>query len=186
MGDRIKIGERSSFNMNRKRKLFDVLEPQGFYKGLHYRKGKLIEVYDWFPNIITNEGKNDLWDVYFSDGTQKASSSWFMGLISDASYSAIAAANTMASHAGWTEFTDYDQATRPAWGPGAPSSQIITNASPAIFDFNDTGTVKGIFITSNSTKGGTTGILFSAGLFTSGDVPVVDEDQIKLTYAASL
>lgn len=185
MGDRINMLDGAKYNLNRKRIITDDFHPKGFYKGELYRGGKLIELFDWFPNLITNEGKNDIWDVYFSDGTQKAASSWFMGLISAASYSAIAATNTMASHGTWLEYTAYDESTRPAWGPGNPSAQTVTNASPAIFNFNATGTVKGIFIVSNSTKSGTTGVLWSVGLF-AADIPVVDEDQIKLTYAASL
>ena len=180
----MKILDAIGFSMNRKRNILDGLEPKGLYIANHYRKGRLIEKYP-IPNLVTSEGKNKIWDVMFHDATQIAASSWFMGLISAASYSAIAVANTMASHGTWLEFTDYTQSTRPAWGPGASSGQIITNASPCTFDFDDTGTLKGIFIVSNSTKAGTTGVLWSVGLFAS-DVDVVDEDQIKLTYSAAL
>lgn len=149
----------------------------------HYRDGQKIGRYD-IPNDITNQGKNSLFEVYFHDGTQIAASSWFIGLISLASYSALAAGDTMASHAGWTEFTGYSQATRVAWGPGAAASQSITNASPATFDINATGTVKGIFVVSNSTKGGTTGTLWSTALF-SADIPVASADQLRVTYTVS-
>lgn len=136
-------------------------------------------------NDITNEGKNELLDIMFSDGTQIAASSWYIGFISLSGYTALAAADTMASHGGWTEFTGYSQATRVAWGPGAPSSQSITNASPATFDINASGTVKGVFVTSNSTKSGTTGKLWATALFSTGDVPVVNGDQLKITYTVS-
>lgn len=149
----------------------------------HLRDGVVIGVQD-FPNDITNQGKNSLFEVYFHDGTQIAAASWFIGLISLASYSALAAGDTMASHAGWTEFTGYSQATRVAWGPGAAASQSITNASPATFDVNATGTVKGIFVVSNSTKGGTTGTLWSTALF-SADIPVASADQLRVTYTVS-
>jgi hypothetical protein len=46
---------------------------------------------------------------------------------------------------------------------------------------NASGTVKGIFITSNNTKSGTSGKLWSTALF-SADVPVVNGDQLKITY----
>lgn len=135
-------------------------------------------------NDIVNQGKNDLFDIMFSDGTQIASSSWFIGLISNSGFSALAAADTMASHAGWTEFTGYSQSTRVAWGPGEPASQSITNASPATFDINASGTVKGIFVPTNSTKGGTSGRLWSTALF-AADVPVTSGDQLRVTYTVS-
>jgi hypothetical protein len=135
-------------------------------------------------NDITNEGKNTIFDVMFHDGTQIASSSWYLGLISNSGYSALAAGDTMSSHSGWTEFTAYTQSTRVAWGPGAAASQSTTNASPATFDINASGTVKGIFVTSNSTKSGTTGKLWATGLFTA-DVPVSNGDQLKVTYTVS-
>lgn len=145
--------------------------------------GNLKARYD-FRNDITNQGKNSLFEIMFHDGTQIASSSWFIGLISNASYSALAAGDTMSSHAGWTEFTGYSQSTRVAWGPGAAASQSITNASPATFDINATGTVKGVFVVSNSTKGGTTGTLWATALFTA-DVPVANGDQLRVTYTVS-
>lgn len=163
--------------------LEDRFRPQGHFRIHHYRDGKEIGVYD-VKNLVVNQGKNDILGVYFHDGTQTASSSWFMGLISLTGYSAIAAGDTAASHAGWTEFTGYSETTRQLWGQGAASSQSITNSTPATFTINASGTVKGAFIISNSTKGGTTGTLWAAALF-SADVPVNNGDQLKVTYTLS-
>ncbi len=149
----------------------------------HYRDGKFLQKFD-FPNDITNEGKNTLFEIMFHDGTQIANASWFIGLISLSGYSALAAADVMNSHGGWTEFTGYSQSTRVAWGAGAAASQSITNSSPATFDINASGTVKGIFVTSNSAKSGTTGKLWATALFTA-DVPVTNGDQLRSTYTVS-
>lgn len=156
---------------------------EGRWQAEHYRQGQLLNKYD-FPNDITNQGKNSLFEIMFHDGTQIANSSWFIGLISNSGYSALAAADVMSSHAGWTEFTGFSQSTRVAWGAGAAASQSITNASPATFDITSSGTVKGIFVVSNSTKGGTTGTLWSTALF-SADVPVANGDQLRVTYTVS-
>lgn len=157
---------------------------RGFYPKIeHYRDGKLFDIYS-LHNDITNVGKGYILDTMFFNQTQIASSSWFIGLISNSGYSALAAADTMASHSGWTEFTGYSESTRVAWGPGASSSQSTTNATPATFDINATGTLKGIFVVSNSTKGGTTGTLWATGLF-AADVPVSNGDQMKITYTVS-
>jgi len=160
------------------------LKPKGRFIVEHFDKdGNLKGQYD-FPNGITNVGKNLLLDVMFSDETPIATASWFIGLIDSSGYSALAAADTMASHAGWNEFTSYTEANRVAWGVGAAASQSITNASPATFNVSGSGTVKGVFVVSNNTKSGTTGTLWATALF-SAEVPVSNGDQLKITYTVS-
>lgn len=161
----------------------------------HYRKGKRIGSYR-FKNGITNQGKNKLLDVMFHADTQITA--WFLGLIDNSGFSALAAADTYASHAGWAEFDDYtddansDSAvTRPAWTEGAASGQSITNSSVIVFDITATGTVKGVFVvgggsapsTKNDTAGG--GTLWSTALFSGGDVPVLNGDALRVTYTVS-
>lgn len=174
-------GEIETFNALSE--LEDTFKPQGSFRIKHYRDGKEIGVYD-VKNLVVNQGKNDILGVYFNSGTQTTSSSWYMGLISSSGYSAIAAGDTASSHAGWNEWTGYSESNRQAWGQGTPASQSITNASPATFTINATGTVKGAFIITNNTKGGTSGILWAAALFTA-DVPVNNGDQLKVTYTLS-
>ena len=90
----------------------------------------------------------------------------------------------MSSHAGWNEFTSYTEGNRVAWGPGSASSQSVTNSTPATFNINGSGTVKGVFIVSNNTKSGTAGTLWATALF-GADVPVTSGDQLKITYTVS-
>jgi len=64
---------------------------------------------------------------------------------------------------------------------------ISNSASPATFSINATATIGGAFLTSNNTKGGTTGILFSASDFAApGDRSVVSGDTLSVTYTFSL
>jgi hypothetical protein len=159
-------------------------KPKGKFIVEHFdSEGTLKGKYE-FNNDIVNVGKNDILGTYFSGATQTASANWVIGLISNSGYSALAAADTMASHAGWTEFTGYSQANRVAWGPGSASSQSVTNSTPATFDMNASGTVKGVFVTNNNTKSGTTGTLWATALFAS-DVPVTNGDQLKVTYTVN-
>ena len=184
LGDAFNFLQKAVGLVTRNRGQQQKLPLRGRFKVEHLDKdGNLKAVYD-FPNDIVNQGKNDIFEIMFHDGTQVASSSWYIGLISNSGYSALAAADTMASHAGWTEFTAYSQSTRVAWGPGAAASQSITNASPATFDINGSGTVKGIFIATNSSKSGTSGRLWATALF-SADVPVTSGDQLRVTYTVS-
>jgi hypothetical protein len=147
----------------------------------HWRDGIKIGEYP-IGNGVTNVGKNSILDIYFNSGTQIASSSWVIGLIDNSGFTALAASDTMGSHAGWTEFTGYSQSTRVAWGQGSASSQTVTNGTPGTFDCSSSGTVNGIFITSNSTKGGTSGLLWSNGSF-GAPVPVVSGDSLKISYS---
>lgn len=183
MNDRMNLQQKIGCSVVRNRALNDLLSLRGKFQVEHWRGGEKIATYD-FHNDITNEGKNLILDVMFHDGTQIASTSWFAGLISNSGYSALAAADVMNSHAGWTEFTSYSQSTRVVWGMGAASSQQITNSSPMTFDITGSGTVKGIFMTSNSTKSGTSGKLWATGLF-NADVPVTNGDQLKITYSVA-
>lgn len=155
------------------------------FKGLWsielWRDGKCIHKED-APNGVTNVGKNSILGVQFHADTQITA--WYLGLIDASGYSALAAGDTMSSHAGWTELTGYSQATRPQWSPDAAASQAITNSTLVQFDINATGTLKGGFLVSNSTKGGTTGTLWGTALF-SGDIPVSNGDILKVTYTVS-
>lgn len=125
----------------------------------------LVRARGWMPNGITTAALNDLLEVYFRSGSQKAS--WYAGLISSTSYSALAAADTMSSHSGWTEATAYTPSTRPQWSPGAASSGVVLNSAAFTYTFTAEATVKGFFVASDSTKSGTTGTLLATGLFSS-------------------
>mgnify|MGYP001571836527 CR=1 FL=1 len=106
-------------------------------------------------------GINDVQDVAFNAGTQRAT--WYVGLINNASFTSIDAADTMASHANWVEtHTVYSEATRPEWTEGAASGGATTNSAAVTFTFTASIPVKGVFLTSVNTKGGTTGILITS------------------------
>ena len=93
----------------------------------------------------------------------------------------------MASHGGWTENQTYSQGTRPAWSGVAGAAGAATNsASPSVFSANGGSTAGGVFLTSNSTKGGTTGTLYSAVVFTGGDRTLLSGDTLNVTYNHSV
>jgi hypothetical protein len=182
-GDPLKLEQQAVLNLVRNRKLSDEFKCRNPVVVQHWRKGRMIGCYNTF-NDITNEGKNLIFDVMFNNGTQVANNSWFIGLLNASGFTAVAATDVMSAHGGWTEFTSYTQTTRVAWGSGTASGQTVTNATPATFDINAGGTVKGVFIPSNSTKSGTTGKLWATALF-GADVPVTNGDQLKITYTVS-
>jgi hypothetical protein len=140
-------------------------------------------------NLVVNVGLQDMNDKYFLGSGYTAA--WYIGLYGAASSNDPAASDTMASHAGWTEITPYSNANRPACNFGSPTladPSVITNSgSAAQFNINATATVGGAFLVSNSTKAGTSGILFSASDFQSpGDRNVASGDTLNVTYTFSL
>ena len=138
---------------------------------------------DTVENLVTTVGKNDLLDKYLAGSGYTAT--WYLGLISSTGYSAVAAGDTAASHAGWTEDVSYSNANRPT--PSFSAASAGSKATSATtFNISGTATIKGCFLISNSTKSGTTGILFSAGLFSGGDKGVANGDTLNVTYTASV
>ena len=144
-------------------------------------------------NLVVNAG------VVYMAGTALTSvtqiTTWYIGLVTGpGSGTTFAIADTMASHAGWTEFTGYSQANRvtatmtnTSDTSSSNNKSVVTNsASVAAFSINAGGTVAGAFLTSNNTKSGTTGTLFSASDFTGGDRTVVNGDTLNVTYTFTL
>ncbi len=172
---------------------------RGRFNVEHWRGGKLLAVYA-IDNGVTNEGKNFLLNVMFHGTT--AISVWYLGLISNSGYSALAVGDAYGavnqSGNGWTEFADYTDAnnsanssTRPEWQENAAGGQAITNATASIFNITASGTVKGVFACGGAnaqTKSDHTAAgnyLWATALFNSGDVAVNNGDQLKVTYSVS-
>lgn len=146
---------------------------RSFYEVECWRGGVCIWQ-DAFYNLVTTAGRNNLLDRGFKAGG--AANAWFVGLVDNASFTAYAAADTMASHAGWLESSVYANATRPAYVGAAPVAGSMDNsASKAVFTINASGSVKGAFLTDSSVVNGAVGTLYGVGSLaavrtvTSGD-----------------
>ena len=140
-------------------------------------------------NLVVNAGLAYMAGTALTSVTQITT--WYLGLYGAAASNTPAAADTMSSHAGWTEVVDYSNGTRVTatfvTATTANPSVVTNSASPAVFNINGTATVGGAFLTSGSAKSGTTGTLFSAADFGSpGDRSVVNSDTLSVTYTFSL
>lgn len=131
---------------------------------------------DEAPNLVTNAGLQHILDTVFSGGT--AADPWYVGLMGDTT--TVSAADTLASHAGWTELTSYT-GNRKEWVE-VRSSQTMTNAaSKASFTLNaDSLTIGGAFLA--SVASGTSGTLMSGAAFTGGDKSGDSSDVLTITY----
>ena len=108
-----------------------------------------------------------------------------MGLVDGASTPTYAAGDTLASHAGWTESTDYSGSNRAtvAWNAASAGSKASTATS---FSINATATIAGALLTVTQVRATTTGVLYSAGSFSGGNRSVASGDTLNVTYTASV
>ena len=140
-------------------------------------------------NLVVNQGLQNMNTEYFTGVGYTAT--WYLGLYGAASSNNPTANDTAALHPGFTEITPYSNATRPACSFGTATTadpSVITNSlSPAAFNINGVATVGGAFLISDNTKGGSTGVLFSASDFQApGDRVVASGDVLNVTYTFSL
>lgn len=138
-------------------------------------------------NLVVNEGLQSMVSVYLDAATQITT--WYIGLITGpAASTSFNAGDTLATHAGWTEDTNYSGNRKTAvFGTAttADPSVINNSGSPAQFSMTGTTTIAGAFLCSVDT--GTSGVLFSASDFQApGDRSVVSGDTLNVTYSFSL
>jgi hypothetical protein len=143
---------------------------------------------DQMHNLVVNEGLQNMNTEYFKGSTYTAA--FFLGLVTGpGSGTTYAAADTLASHAGWTEYTDYSgnrKSVTFGTATTADPSVISNSASPASFTISGAGgVVAGAFLC--TVASGTSGVLFSEADFNSpGDRTVVAGDTLNVTYTFSL
>jgi hypothetical protein len=148
---------------------------------------------DTIENLVATVGKNLALDTFLAGSTYTVVGP-YMGLISSVSYTAVAAGDTMASHAGWLEAGGTNAPTysgnrkTAVWSAAAAGAKALSAALS--FAITGTGTVKGAFFCYGTgalnTKDNTAGVLWSAGTFSSGDKSVVNGDTLNVNYSTSL
>lgn len=130
---------------------------------------------DIVHNLVTTEGENKYLDATLKTGL--TSPAWYIGLVDNDGFTAYAVGDTAAKIAttanppttnGWQELTAYTEATRQVWTPGSISAASVDNSgSPAAFTINATKVVRGAFLDSTNTKGGTSGVLLGEADFSA-------------------
>jgi len=152
---------------------------------------------DSFPNLVNAVGKQLMLDTLLS-GSSYTTTGPYLGLISGASPT-FAAADTMSSHSGWTEFTNYTVGGSAVRGTASFSSATSTGTTPtnvttkaaSAITYTITGaggTVSGCFLVTgsgaSSTQSNTSGTLYSAGAFATAKVTTVG-DTVTVTYSTT-
>lgn len=180
MKDAFNVGASASATVSGSRSTDDRVRMGGIYTTECRDKDGNLKWRDVSHNLVTNAGENYGADVTLSGGSQITT--WYVGLM--AASPTPADADTMSSHAGWTEFTAYDESVRQTWTDAGPSGGVVTNtASTADFTVStNSSSIGGAFLTSDSTKSGTSGTLFSAVAFSGGNKAADDGDTLSVTY----
>jgi len=173
--------------------LGESAQAEGVYtfRCFEYEGGPLL----WeqtIDNVVCTVGKNLMLQTALT-GSAYTVTGPYMGLISSVSYTAVAAADTMASHAGWLEAGTTNAPTfaariAPSFGTAASGS--ISTSSAVSFTMTGNGTLVGAFIVYGTgavtTILSTAGTLLSAGAFTGGNQPVNSSNVVQVTYSLSL
>ena len=163
----------------------DSMSIEGYYTAICYSADGFVKWTEDIHNVVCTVGKNATLDSILGNSSQGAV---VMGLKGAGT---AVAADTMTSHASWLEVGLANAPTysgnRPAPSFSAASAGSKATSSAVSFTITSTGTVAGCFINigGSATKDTTTGILFSAGDFSSSKA-VVNGDTIAVTYTATL
>ena len=193
MKDQLNAVESANMSIASIAGLGESAQAEGVYtfKCFEYEGGPLL----WeqtIDNVVCTLGKNLMLQTALT-GSAYTVTGPYMGLISSVSYTAVAAADTMTSHTGWTEAGSTNAPTfaaRVAPAFGTASAGALATSSATSFTMTGAGTLVGAFITYGTgavtTLMSTAGTLLSAGAFTGGNQPVNSGNVVQVTYSLSL
>jgi hypothetical protein len=145
------------------------------------KDGNLKWIEEDRPNVVTDEGINAMLDIMFHNATQKAT--WYVTIFDDNVTPLVSWTYDLFADSQANECEAYDELTRPEYVEAAASGKSITNsANKATFTMNDTKTIYGAALVSNSTKSNHAAgdWLFCVSTFASARA-VVDDDVLKVT-----
>ena len=137
---------------------------------------------------MVNTGLQYMNTQFFKGSSYTAA--WYLGLITGpGSGTSFAGSDTLALHAGWTEFSNYSGARKAVtFGTATTADPSVIDNSGSVAQFTISGgggTVAGAFLA--TVDSGTSGTLFSEADFQSpGDRVVVAGDTLNVTYTFSL
>jgi hypothetical protein len=152
-----------------------------------------------FPNLVNAVGKQLMLDTLLRTSGTYTTVGPYLGLIGTTSPTFGTGSDTMTSHAGWTEFTNYTVGGSAVRGTavfaastssGSTPSNVTTSTAAAI-TYTITGgggNVTGCFLVTgsgaSSTQSNTGGTLYSAGAFATAKVTTAG-DTVSVTYSTT-
>jgi hypothetical protein len=192
------FGDQASIVLNAGAQANETVGIEGFYKVECRDIDGNLKWEDSFPNLVNEGGKELMLNTLLVTASGYTRVGPFLGLISGASPT-FSAADTMITHAGWTEFTNYTVGGSAVRGTAVFSSSTSTGSTPtnvttcaaAAITYTITGaggTVGGCFLVTGSgavsTQSSSAGTLYSAGAFAVAKITTAG-DTVSVTYSTT-
>lgn len=192
------FGDHAEVSMQTKAVGAESMGIQGSYHVVCRDSDGNIKWEEEFPNLVNAVGKELMLDTLLSTSGTYTTVGPFLGLISGSSPTFLAA-DTMSSHGGWTEFTNYTVGGSAVRGTAVFASASSTGLSPSnvtsktatAITYTVTGgggTIGGCFLVTGagavSTQSSTAGTLYSAGAFGTAKVTTAG-DTVSVTYSTT-
>lgn len=137
-----------------------ILNFHGVYTLTQIRDGIIIDQ-TTEDNVVTIEGRTHICESYFASGTAGTKYiGLFTGNITPTQNDVMATFLTNA-----LEFTGYAETQREQLVAVVTSGNVSNTTNKAEFTINATGTIRGVFLSTNNVKNGTSGVLVSAKRF---------------------
>lgn len=192
------FGDSASITLQTSAQANELVGIEGHYHVECRDKDGNLKWEESFPNLVNAVGKELLLDTLLRTSGTYTTVGPFLGLISG-STPTFAASDTMTSHAGWTEFTNYTVGGSPVRGTAVFSASTSSGTTPtnvttcgaAAITYTITGaggTVGGCFLVTgpgaSSTQSNTSGTLYSAGAFAVAKITTAG-DTVSVTYSTT-
>jgi hypothetical protein len=192
------FGDSATISLQANAQTNETVGIEGYYHVECRDKDGNLKWEESFPNLVNAVGKELMLDTLLSTSGTYTTVGPFLGLISGSSPT-FAASDTMLSHAGWTEFTNYTVGGSPVRGTAVFAAASSSGSSPAnvttctasAITYTITGgggTVGGCFLVTgsgaSSTQSNTSGTLYSAGAFAVAKITTAG-DTVSVTYSTT-
>lgn len=131
-------------------------------------------------NGVTTEGLNAILERMFRG--QGGTHPWYIGLIDEAGFSAVAATDTHASHPGWVEWASLVGPFRRAWDSMLANGGRMASGSATLFAITGSGSIRGALLGSSPNIGPSPGhTLYSTAVADEG-LAVESPGALFVTY----
>jgi hypothetical protein len=193
------FGDQATITLNAGAAANELVGIEGHYLVTCRDKDGNLKWEESFPNLVNEVGKELMLNTLLRTSGTYTTTGPYLGLISGATPTFGTGTDTMTSHAGWTEFTNYTvggSAVRGTAVFGAATSTgstptNVTTCTASAITYTITGgggTVSGCFLVTGSgasaTQSNTGGVLYSAGAFATAKVTTAG-DTVSVTYSTT-
>lgn len=193
------FGDNATIALNAAAQANETVGIEGHYHVECRDKDGNLKWEESFPNLVNEIGKELMLNTLLRTSGTYTTVGPFLGLIGGSTPTFGTGTDTMTSHAGWTEFTNYTVGGSPVRGTAVFSAASSTGSTPtnvttcqaASITYTITGgggTVSGCFLVTGSgavsTQSSTAGVLYSAGAFAVAKL-TTSGDTVAVTYSTT-